>query len=199
MGDAFQIRMADPGGLCIFFLTVFDIHRYIIHQPRVNQFPHQCRAGSVRIQFDRIPQFFDLCQQSGQSRIQRRFPSGHTDTVQDSFSLSEHFQNFLRLDQRLTLRCQHQTGIVTERAPEITGTEKNGGCQPSRVIQQRQFVKSVYLRHMLPYEAKNVSISFLDACTEPCTKNGFPPPRPCNFRFISFTNSRRSPSFSPMI
>ena len=191
--------MADTGGLCIFFRAVFDVHCHIIHQPRINQFPDQRRAGSVRIQFDRIPQLFDLCQKFGQSRIQRRFPAGHTDAVQDSLSFSEHFQNFLRLNQRLTLRCQHQTGIVAERTPEITGAEKNGSCQPSRVIQQRQFVKSVYFRHTLPYEAKNVSISFLDACTEPCTKNGFPPPRPCNFWFIFFTNSRRSPSFSPMI
>ena len=46
--------------------------------------------------------------------------------------------------------------------------------------------------------SKNLLISSSVACTDPCTKNGFPPPRPFNFAFISFVNWRRSPSFSPI-
>ena len=36
--------------------------------------------------------------------------------------------------------------------------------------------------------SKKARISFSEACTEPCTKKGLPPPLPFNTAFISFVN-----------
>ena len=41
-------------------------------------------------------------------------------------------------------------------------------------------------------------ICFLAAFTEPCAKNGLPPPRPFNSLFTFFTSSLMSPFRSPM-
>ena len=46
--------------------------------------------------------------------------------------------------------------------------------------------------------AKNASISFREAATEPCTKAGFPPPLPCKAAFMRRDSSRTSPSLHPM-
>ena len=48
------------------------------------------------------------------------------------------------------------------------------------------------------YCLKNLLISSSVAFTDPWAKKGLPPPRPFSAVFISFTNWRRSPSFSPM-
>ena len=48
------------------------------------------------------------------------------------------------------------------------------------------------------YFSKKFRISSSVACTDPWTKNGFPPPLPFNAAFISFVYCRKSPSISPM-
>ena len=45
---------------------------------------------------------------------------------------------------------------------------------------------------------KNASMSVRDAASEPCTKPGFPPPRPCSAALSRFTRPRRSPDGSAM-
>ena len=45
---------------------------------------------------------------------------------------------------------------------------------------------------------QNASISSFDAQTEPCTKKGFPPPRPFKSELSFRTSSRRSPSLHPI-
>lgn len=76
-----------------------------------------------------------------------------------------------------TLQNENFAFVTVSELAALTGTELRGG--------------ETYYRFSFE---KNASIASREAQTDPCTKSGFPPPRPFNEKFSRFAVSRRSPA-----
>ena len=102
----------------------------------------------------------------------------------------EYVNEICTQNQQISVMLSAKPGETADAVSHLKETEEKTRFRMNQMEQEVFAQKAETL--------KNASISALFAMTLPCAKNGFPPPRPCSVWFISLTNSRKSPSCSPI-
>jgi len=131
VGDIYMRQSRRPS---IIIPGSLNIHRHIINQVLLQQFPQYPRHIPVGIQLNGILQLLDLLQERPKVPLQSRLSSGDTDALENPlpfFQVREYF--FLR-NERLAAGIQHQFPVVTKRTAKIAAPCKNSGCNMFRII-----------------------------------------------------------------